>query len=79
MVETHATPLTAPGETPARTVVLEATIATSPRPGFQVARAFSPLVAAGIRHTASGLWVDDLAYAERRYDLRTRHQHRRTR
>jgi hypothetical protein len=26
----------------------------------------------GIRHTARKLWVDDLAYAERRYELRQR-------
>ncbi|MDO5626984.1 MAG: DUF5914 domain-containing protein [Mobilicoccus sp.] len=70
VVETHATPLTAPGAPRARTMVTEATIATSPRQGFRVARALTPLVAAGIRHTARGLWVDDLAYAERRYALR---------
>jgi hypothetical protein len=30
------------------------------------------LVWPGIRHTARKLWVDDLAYAERRYELRQR-------
>jgi hypothetical protein len=32
----------------------------------------SPLVRPGIRRTARKLWVDDLAYAERRYELRQR-------
>ena len=50
----------------------EGTIAYSDRPGFQVARWLSPLVRPGIRHTARKLWVDDLAYAERRYELRQR-------
>jgi hypothetical protein len=53
-------------------MVTEATIAYSDRPGFQVARWLSPLVRPGIRHTARMLWVDDLAYAERRYELRQR-------
>lgn len=70
VVETHATPLTEPGRHPARTVVTEATIATSPRPGFRAARAVAPVVTWGMRRTARSLWVDDLAYAERRYALR---------
>ncbi|MBK8470581.1 MAG: DUF5914 domain-containing protein [Candidatus Phosphoribacter sp.] len=72
IVETHATPITAPGRHPARTVMTEVTVATSARPGFQAARAFSRLVAAGIRRTASQLWVDDLTYAARTYELRRR-------
>ena len=32
----------------------------------------SPILKPGIRRTARQLWVDDLAYAERRYDLRRR-------
>jgi hypothetical protein len=50
----------------------EATIAYPNRPGFQVARWLSPLLRPGIRRTARKLWVDDLAYAERRYELRQR-------
>jgi hypothetical protein len=38
--------------------------------GFQVARWLSPLVRPVIRRTARKLGVDDLAYAERRYELR---------
>lgn len=72
VVETHATPVTAPGAHPARTVMTEATIAVSDRPGFAVARRVSRVVAAGIRHTAGMLWVDDLAYAARTYELRRR-------
>jgi hypothetical protein len=48
------------------------TIAYSNRTGLQVARWLSPLIRPGIRHTARKLWVDDLAYAERRYELRQR-------
>jgi nitrite reductase/ring-hydroxylating ferredoxin subunit len=72
VVETHATPLgLGPDESP-RTMVTEATIAYSDRPGFQVARWLTPLLRPGIRRTARKLWVDDLAYAERRYELRQR-------
>jgi hypothetical protein len=53
-------------------MVTEATIAYSDRTGFQVARWLSHLVRPGIWHTARRLWVDDLAYAERRYELRKR-------
>jgi Domain of unknown function (DUF5914) len=72
VVETHATPLGLGGDGLPRTMVTEATIAYSDRPGFQVARWLSPLLRPGIRHTARKLWVDDLAYAERRYELRRR-------
>ena len=72
LVETHATPLGLGSDGRPRTMVTEATIAYSDRPGFQVARWLSPLVRPGIRHTARKLWVDDLAYAERRYELRQR-------
>ena len=72
LVETHATPLGLGPDGRPRTMVTEATIAYSDRPGFQVARWLSPLVRPGIRHTARKLWVDDLAYAERRYELRQR-------
>ncbi|MCA9518714.1 MAG: Rieske (2Fe-2S) protein, partial [Myxococcales bacterium] len=66
VVETHATPLE-----PGRTAVVEATLATSDRAGFAVARALAPLLRPAIRAAASRLWVDDVAYAERRYALRT--------
>lgn len=70
VVETHATLLTAEGEHPARTMMTEATIATSPRVGFQVARRLSRVVTVGMRSTARRLWVDDLEYAERTYAVR---------
>ncbi|WP_326598331.1 DUF5914 domain-containing protein [Streptomyces sp. NBC_01803] len=65
VVETHATPL-APG----RTAVVEAIIATSPRPGFALARTAAPLIRPLLRATAARLWRDDLTYAERRWLLR---------
>ena len=45
---------------------------TGLRPGFAAARWFSPLLKPMIQRTAKQLWVDDLDYAERRYDLRRR-------
>jgi len=72
VVETHATPLGIGPDGRPRTMVTEATIAYSDRPGFQVARWLSPVLRPGIRRTARKLWVDDLAYAERRYELRQR-------
>ena len=72
VVETHATPLGADDRGRPLTMVTEATIAYSDRPGFRVARWMSPILKPGIRRTARQLWVDDLAYAERRYDLRQR-------
>lgn len=70
VVETHATPVTAPGVHPARTVMTETVVATSPRAGFRVARAVAPLVRRGMEASAHRLWVDDIAYAERLYSLR---------
>ena len=72
VVETHATPLGTDNEGRPLTMVTEATIAYSERPGFAFARWMSPLLKPGIRRTARKLWVDDLAYAERRYQLRKR-------
>lgn len=66
VVETHATPIER-----GRCVVTEATLATSDRPGFRWARRFSPLVRRMIEKRAARLWVEDVAYAERRYALRT--------
>ncbi|MEW2220740.1 DUF5914 domain-containing protein [Streptomyces sp. NPDC006990] len=74
VVETHATPLTADTAGEPRTLVTEAIVAHSPRPGFALARAGAPLLRALLRAGAERLWRDDLAYAERRWQLRsTRH------
>ena len=72
VVETHATPITAPGVHPARTVMTEAIVATSDRFGFRIARGLAPLVAVGMRASATQLWADDLVYAARLYELRRR-------
>ncbi|MDN5762816.1 MAG: Rieske (2Fe-2S) protein [Microlunatus sp.] len=72
VVETHATPTGVDDRGRPITMVTEATIAYSDRPGFQVARWLSPVLRPGIIRTAKKLWVDDLAYAERRYELRMR-------
>ncbi|UCH84405.1 MAG: Rieske 2Fe-2S domain-containing protein [Candidatus Latescibacterota bacterium] len=66
VVETHATPID-----PARTTVIEATLATSERPQFQaVVGALGGLLRPLVRWRAHKLWVEDAAYAERRYELR---------
>jgi nitrite reductase/ring-hydroxylating ferredoxin subunit len=71
VVETHATP-TGPGpDGRPRVDVIEATIAASPRPGFAAALRAGPLITPLMRYAAARLWRDDLAYAERRYRLRT--------
>ncbi|MDQ6715917.1 MAG: DUF5914 domain-containing protein, partial [Actinomycetota bacterium] len=54
------------------TMVTELTVAHSPRPGFAAARLVQPLIRPAMRHTQARLWVDDMAYAERRYLLRSR-------
>ena len=65
VVETHATPIAA-----GATAIVEATLATSERLGFRAvlagARVLRPLVA----RAADRLWVEDAAYAERRFALR---------
>ncbi|WP_432559540.1 DUF5914 domain-containing protein [Granulicoccus sp. GXG6511] len=72
VVETHATPLgTGPDGRP-RTMVVEATIATSERAGFRAVRGVAPLVRPFMRRAARQLWVDDLEYAERTWQLRQR-------
>ncbi|MFD9303379.1 DUF5914 domain-containing protein [Streptomyces sp. NPDC060048] len=71
VVETHATPLgTGPDGRP-RTRVTEAVIAASDRPGFALARTAAPLLRPLVRRAAGRLWQDDLAYAERRWALRS--------
>lgn len=66
VVETHATPLQE-----GRTAVIEATLATSDRPGFRRAMKAVSLIRPFIQKKARRLWVEDAAYAERRYALRT--------
>ena len=70
VVETHATPIGSDSEGRPRTVVIEATIARSERPGFLRARRAAALITPLMRYAANRLWRDDLAYAERRYRLR---------
>ncbi|MFE1914657.1 DUF5914 domain-containing protein [Streptomyces anandii] len=70
VVETHATPLTPDEHGRARTMVLEAVLATSGRRGFAVARRCAPLLRPLMRAAAGRLWRDDLAYAERLRHLR---------
>lgn len=72
VVETHATPTGVDEGGRPITMVTEATIAYSDRPGFQVAKWLTPVLRPSIIKTAKRLWVDDLAYAERRYELRMR-------
>lgn len=66
VVETHATPMSED-----RCAIIEATIATSDRPGFAMARSFARWIRPFMRRSARRLWVDDKAYAERCYQLRT--------
>ncbi|HYB37525.1 MAG TPA: DUF5914 domain-containing protein [Mycobacterium sp.] len=70
VVETHATPIGSDSEGRPRTVVIEATIARSERPGFLRARRAAALITPLMRYAANRLWRDDLTYAERRYQLR---------
>jgi len=65
VVETHATPIES-----GRTQVVEATLATSDRPGFRHARKLQRFIRPFIERSARRLWVDDAAYAERLYALR---------
>ncbi len=69
VVETHATPVHS-GDGAARTAVIEAVIAHSDRPRFGYSERVSGLIAPLMRHAATRLWRDDLAYAERLYALR---------
>ncbi|MEU3985743.1 DUF5914 domain-containing protein [Streptomyces sp. NPDC026672] len=70
VVETHATPLGPDDRGGPRTLVLEAVTATSPRPGFVLARRAAPLLRPLVHAVVGRLWRDDLAYAERRRRLR---------
>ncbi|MFJ4515103.1 DUF5914 domain-containing protein [Streptomyces sp. NPDC088816] len=71
VVETHATPLGPDSSGRPRTAVVEAVIATSDRPGFAAVRRAAPLLRPLMRAAAGRLWRDDLAYAERRWTLRS--------
>ncbi|WOI61394.1 DUF5914 domain-containing protein [Streptomyces fradiae] len=70
VVETHATPLTGLSAARPRTAVVEAVVAASDRRGFALARAAAPVLRPLMKRTAGRLWRDDLAYAERRWELR---------
>jgi phenylpropionate dioxygenase-like ring-hydroxylating dioxygenase large terminal subunit len=73
VVETHATPITtAAAGRPPKTAVIEATLATSDRPGFANALKGAAVARPIIRFAANRLWADDSAYAARRYELRQR-------
>jgi nitrite reductase/ring-hydroxylating ferredoxin subunit len=71
VVETHAAPLGRGPDGRPRTAVIEAVVARSGRPGFALARRAAPALRPAIRRAAARLWRDDLAYAERRYWLRS--------
>lgn len=71
VVETHATPLGRGPDGRPRTAVIEAVVAASGRPGFALARRAAPALRPLMRRAAARLWRDDLAYAERRYQLRS--------
>ncbi len=78
VVETHATPLHRPGHaegisTLPRTAVIEATLATSDRPGFAQALKGAAIARPMIELLAGRLWKDDALYAERTYKLRASH------
>jgi isorenieratene synthase len=65
VVETHASPIG-----PGRSAVVEATIATSDRPGFRYALPLARWIRPLIEKRAARLWVEDIEYAEQRYAVR---------
>ncbi|MDR6975993.1 hypothetical protein J2X68_002681 [Streptomyces sp. 3330] len=71
VVETHATPLGSDDRGRPRTAVVEAVVAASDRRGFAAARGLAPVLRPLMRAAAGRLWRDDLAYAERRWELRS--------
>lgn len=71
VVETHATPIGTDASERPVTVMTEATIATSDRVGFRLARRLQPAIRPFVRRTQARLWVDDLEYAERRHLVRS--------
>lgn len=50
--------------------MIEAVIAHSDRPNFGKGMVAAPLIRPLMRSAAARLWRDDLAYAERLYELR---------
>ena len=72
VVETHATPLAPHPDGRARTLVSEAVLAHSPREGFAHAKKVQRLVRPLMEFAAKRLWVDDIEYAERTYEVRRR-------
>lgn len=72
VVETHVTPIGLTDDRRPRSTVIEAVVAHSDRPGFKAARRAAPLLTMLMRYAATQLWRDDVAYAERRYNLRSR-------
>jgi hypothetical protein len=72
VVETHATPVGPGPDGLPRTTVLEAVVAHSDRPGFARALRAAPLITMFMRRAVTRLWRDDLAYAERLFQLRAR-------
>jgi nitrite reductase/ring-hydroxylating ferredoxin subunit len=71
VVETHATPLGDGPDGRPRTAVVEAVVAHSDRPGFGHAVRAAAALRPVMRYAARRLWRDDIAYAERRYALRS--------
>lgn len=71
IVETHATPLGIVDGEP-RCAVIEATLASSDRPGFAYATKIASLIRPFMRKSAAALWADDIPYAERLYELRSK-------
>ncbi len=67
IVSTHATPINE-----AKTTIVEATLATSDRPGFRHVLRLQPLLSPLLHWRARKLWQEDAIYAERRYALRTK-------
>ncbi|WP_245585538.1 DUF5914 domain-containing protein [Pseudonocardia asaccharolytica] len=72
VVETHATPLRSGPDGRPRTAVIEAVVAHSQRGGFRHARRIAGTLRPLMAGAATRLWRDDIAYAERRYALRSR-------
>ena len=71
VVETHATPMGRARDGLPRTAVVEATIAHSERRHFGRGLIAAPVIKPLMRRSATRLWHDDMAYAERLFALRT--------
>ncbi|UXA19167.1 DUF5914 domain-containing protein [Mycobacterium sp. SMC-4] len=71
VVETHATPVGPGPDGRPRSAVVEAVVAHSDRRHFGKGLIAAPLIKPLMSQAATRLWRDDLAYAERLYDLRS--------